>query len=126
LNPEVIDACQEQELPILSGAFSPTEIATAWELGSCAVKVFPANVLGPGYIKDVLAPMPELCLLPTGGISLENIDDYFCAGATAVGVGGSLLDRAALKCGDWKAISELASAYAEKCQANNTLFHRNS
>ncbi len=115
MNASIIRFCEAAGTPVVSGAFSPTEIATAWELGSCIVKVFPARMLGPTYIRDILAPMPDLQLMPTGGISLENIEDYFSAGAAAVGVGGSLIDSAAIEVGDWDRVTETARKYADRC-----------
>lgn len=76
----------------IPGALTPTEILTAYENGADIVKVFPADVLGPGYLKDVHGPLPQIPLMPTGGVNLENISDYFKAGAVAVGLGGALVD----------------------------------
>lgn len=118
LNPTVIRYCCDHQTPIMSGAFTPTEIATAWDLGSTTVKVFPARALGPAYIKDLLAPMPELQLMPTGGVSLENIPNYLAAGAAAVGVGGSLIDQKAMERGDWDTVSRTAEQYARSCASN--------
>ncbi len=112
--PHVASMCVEQGVPLFSGAFTPTEIATAWDAGASLVKVFPARGLGPTYIKDVLAPMPELKLMPTGGIDLENIHSYFQAGATAVGVGGNLLDPQAVAGCDWKRVTLNASQYVRR------------
>ena len=92
--PDVIERSQYHGLPVMPGAYTPTEIQTAWQLGASAVKVFPARDLGPTYIKDVLAPLPHLRLMPTGGISINNIGDYLRAGAFAVGVGNSRYNSA--------------------------------
>lgn len=108
LLPDVVELCLNANVPIFPGCFTPTEIAKAWSLGAQMIKVFPARQLGPGFIKDVLAPMPELKLMPTGGIDLENMPEYFSAGATAVGIGGRLLDAAAIETGNWKQITESA------------------
>lgn len=109
--PGVLQICVEAEIPILCGAYTPTEIASAQAFGASMVKVFPARDLGPKYIKDVLAPMPELQLVPTGGVSLENMHSFFDAGAAAVGVGGNLIDQAAVANQDWDTVRAVASKY---------------
>ncbi len=108
----VIRAAVERGVPIMPGAFTPTEIATAWEAGAAAVKVFPARMLGPSFIKDVLAPMPYLKLMPTGGIDYDNMQTYLHHGAMAVGIGNQLLDAKAIQSGDWEAITAAARRYA--------------
>lgn len=109
----IIEKCTSAQVAVMPGAFTPTEIATAWEAGADVVKVFPARGLGPTYIKDVLAPMPYLKLMPTGGIDLKNIASYFAAGAIAAGIGGNLVDAATIARGDWAAVSDVARQYAE-------------
>ncbi len=99
--PSVVACCVENQVPIFCGAMTPTEISAAWQAGASVVKVFPARGLGPDYIKDVLAPLPEIKLMPTGGVELKNMRQYYAAGAVAVGVGGHLLDLQAIACGDW-------------------------
>jgi 2-dehydro-3-deoxyphosphogluconate aldolase/(4S)-4-hydroxy-2-oxoglutarate aldolase len=108
LNLATIELCKRYGKPIISGALTPTEILTAWQAGSDMVKVFPADLGGPGYIKAVLAPLPQVRLVPTGGVSAENAAEYLKAGATAVGVGGKLVDKAAVARGDWAAINSEA------------------
>ena len=93
LDEQVIKHCVTLALPIFPGAYTPTEIYKAWAWGATAVKVFPASQLGVAYIKDVLAPLNHLKLLPTGGVSKENIAAYFKAGAKGVGMGSSLLPK---------------------------------
>jgi 2-dehydro-3-deoxyphosphogluconate aldolase / (4S)-4-hydroxy-2-oxoglutarate aldolase len=112
-NLEVIRVCKAAGLPIMPGAFTPTEIATAWDAGADMVKVFPARALGPTYIKDMLAPMPYLKLLPTGGIDLDNMASFFKNGAVAVGVGGNLLDKQAIAANDWAKVTAIAREYAK-------------
>jgi 2-dehydro-3-deoxyphosphogluconate aldolase/(4S)-4-hydroxy-2-oxoglutarate aldolase len=94
---DVIDACHERDVAAAPGCFSPTEILDAHEHGADIVKVFPATVLGPGFIKDVRAPLPQLRLMPTGGVTLDNAGDWIRAGAIAVGVGSALLDAKAIE-----------------------------
>lgn len=96
LNPEVIIAAQQAGRPILVGAFSPTEIAAAWQAGATAVKLFPASIGGPGYVSELAqGPFPNIPLVPTGGVAIEDVPDFLAAGATAFGMGGSLLGSAA-------------------------------
>ncbi|MGQ9517405.1 MAG: bifunctional 4-hydroxy-2-oxoglutarate aldolase/2-dehydro-3-deoxy-phosphogluconate aldolase, partial [Anaerolineae bacterium] len=101
-------------VPVIPGALTPTEILQAWELGADMVKVFPAGALGPRYLKDILAPLPQLRLIPTGGITLENAGEYIRAGAVAVGVGGDLLDARAIAEGKWHVLTERARALAAR------------
>ncbi len=106
----VIEACVRANVPCASGALTPTEMLTAHEAGSTFVKVFPATIGGPRYLKDVLAPLPFLKLLPTGGINAENARAYLDAGAVAVGIGGNLISAAAVAAGDFAAITGVARA----------------
>jgi len=110
-NCEIIDQANANRIPIFPGAFSPTEIAIAWEMGAEIVKVFPSRGLGPEYIRDVLAPMPYLQLMPTGGVSLANMSDYFDAGAVAVGVGGKFTSADAIRNQRWDEITRSALAF---------------
>ena len=105
LNIKTIELCRRYGKPIIPGAMTPTEILTAWEAGADMVKVFPADILGSAYLKAVLAPLPQIRLVPTGGISSENAAEYLKAGATAVGVGGKLVSKSAVASGDWAAIT---------------------
>jgi 2-dehydro-3-deoxyphosphogluconate aldolase/(4S)-4-hydroxy-2-oxoglutarate aldolase len=98
---EVIAACQAREVASMPGCFSPTEILDAWDASADVVKVFPATALGPGYLKDVRAPLPQVKLMPTGGVTVENAGDWIRAGAVAVGVGSSLLDTTAIADGNF-------------------------
>lgn len=93
---EIIDAAHEYDVPAMPGCFTPTEILTAYEYGADVVKVFPADVLGMAFFKGILAPMPHLKLMPTGGVSLTNAGDWIKAGAVAVGIGSALLDKEAI------------------------------
>jgi 2-dehydro-3-deoxyphosphogluconate aldolase/(4S)-4-hydroxy-2-oxoglutarate aldolase len=94
--PELIAVCHERGVAIAPGCFSPTEILDAHDAGADIVKVFPATALGPSYIKDVRAPLPQVKLMPTGGVTLDNAGAWIRAGAVAVGVGSALLDAAAI------------------------------
>ncbi len=99
---KVIKKCVKWGIPIFPGAFSPLEIYTASKYGATGVKVFPANHLGPAYIKDVLAPFQHLKLYPTGGVNLENISAYFKAGAKGLGMGGTLFLASLLETKDYE------------------------
>jgi 2-dehydro-3-deoxyphosphogluconate aldolase / (4S)-4-hydroxy-2-oxoglutarate aldolase len=103
--PEVVRACHERGVPAMPGCFSPTEILAAHDCGADIIKVFPATALGPQFIKDVRAPLPQVKLMPTGGVSIENAGDWIRAGAAAVGVGSALLDAVAIESGRFEAIS---------------------
>lgn len=94
---EVIDVCHERDIVVAPGCFSPTEILDAHEYGADVVKVFPATALGPSYIKDIRAPLPQVRLMPTGGVTLDNAGEWIRAGAVAVGVGSALLDAKAVE-----------------------------
>lgn len=111
--PRMIRYGVEIDLPILPGALTPTEIHTAWQSGAPLVKLFPAGRLGPGYVRDILAPLPEMKLMPTGGVDLDNIPAFFANGAAAVAVGSALLDRDALDRGDWAAVAARAARHVE-------------
>ena len=106
---DLIETCHEDDVPAMPGCFTPTEILDAWESGADIVKVFPATSLGPAFIKDVRAPLPQLKLMPTGGVSIENAADWLRAGAVAVGIGSALVDAAAVKAGDFQSITERAT-----------------
>ena len=112
---EVIEIGQETGVPVVCGAFSPTEVLNASEAGADLVKVFPARGPGPGYIKDLLAPLPDLKLVPTGGVNLENCAAFIQAGAYTVAIGSSLVDEAMISKGDWRGLSVLADRYAKTC-----------
>jgi 2-dehydro-3-deoxyphosphogluconate aldolase/(4S)-4-hydroxy-2-oxoglutarate aldolase len=99
---KVIKKCVKWGIPIFPGAFSPLEIYTASKYGATGVKVFPANHLGPSYIKDVLAPFQHLKLYPTGGVNLENISAYFKAGAKGLGMGGTLFLASLMETKDYE------------------------
>jgi 2-dehydro-3-deoxyphosphogluconate aldolase/(4S)-4-hydroxy-2-oxoglutarate aldolase len=103
--PEVIAMCHRYDIAAMPGCFTPTEILSAWEAGADVVKVFPATALGPGFFKDVRGPLPQVKMMPTGGVSLDNAGDWIAAGAVAVGVGTALLDAAAIAAGNYALIT---------------------
>ncbi len=112
--PEVVSLCHRYDVAALPGCFTPTEILAAWEAGADIVKVFPATAVGPGFFKDVRGPLPQVKLMPTGGVTLDNAGDWIKAGAVAVGVGTALLDAAAIASGRY----EVIAANARKIVAN--------
>ena len=110
LRPAVIDVAVKRSTLILSGGLTPTELLTAYEAGAEMVKLFPARLANPAYLKDLLAPMPFLQVVPTGGVSAENARAYLDAGAVAVGIGGNLVPAKAVATGDFAQISAAARA----------------
>jgi 2-dehydro-3-deoxyphosphogluconate aldolase/(4S)-4-hydroxy-2-oxoglutarate aldolase len=113
LSQPVIAACRTHATPILCGAFTPTEALAAHEAGADMVKLFPARLGGPQYVRDILAPLPFLRIVPTGGVGAENARAYLEAGAVAVGIGGSLISAQAVAQGDWGRITAGARAVVE-------------
>lgn len=108
LNLDVVAKCKHENIPIAPGCYTPTEIYTGWNAGADIVKVFPATSLGPSYFKDVLAPFPFLKLMPTGGVSIENVGEWVKAGAVAVALGSNLLDKTAIADGKFEILTEKA------------------
>jgi 2-dehydro-3-deoxyphosphogluconate aldolase/(4S)-4-hydroxy-2-oxoglutarate aldolase len=102
---------------MIPGAFTPTEILRAWTAGADVVKVFPSTMLGPGYFKDILAPLPQLRLTPTGGVDLKNAADWIKAGAVFLGAGSSLVTKDALAKNDWASVTANARAFVEAIRA---------
>ena len=98
---------------MIPGAFTPTEILRAWSAGADVVKVFPSTVLGPQYFKDILAPLPQLRLTPTGGVDVKNAGDWIKAGAVFVGAGSSLVTKDALAKSDWAGVTANARSFVE-------------
>ena len=111
--PSLIEACHAAGVPALPGCYSPTEILNAWDAGADIVKVFPAGGLGPAFFKDVRAPLPQVRLMPTGGVSIDNAGEWIRAGAVAVGVGSALVDPRLVAAGDFAAITERAARIVE-------------
>jgi 2-dehydro-3-deoxyphosphogluconate aldolase/(4S)-4-hydroxy-2-oxoglutarate aldolase len=115
--PEIAAAAHQQERPCMLGAYSPTEAQLAHESGADYVKLFPAENLGPAYIKALRAPLPHLKIVPTGGVDLTNIAAFFQAGCAAVGVGSSLLSPKLLEAQNWPELTNLARQFAAAGQA---------
>ncbi len=113
---EVIRSCVNKAIPIFPGAFSPTEIAKAWKLGATMVKVFPAEELGLGYIQALKAPLKNITLLPTGGISIDNAVAYFRAGAQGLGISTGLFKSELIRNKDWDGLRKHLRAFYQTMQ----------
>jgi len=114
LDLDTIACCHSYSVPVMPGAMTPSEVLTAWRAGADFVKVFPANAVGgPGYIKSLKGPFPQIALIPTGGVSLKTAADFITAGAAALGVGTDLVDTAAIRAGNAKLITERAKQFIE-------------
>ena len=105
---DTVRVCHERDVPVMPGCYTPTEMLQAWRAGADLIKVFPATSLGPGYLKDIAAPLPQLKLVPTGGVTPENAGTWIKAGAVALGLGSALVDHAAVAAGDFGRIEALA------------------
>ena len=113
VNLDVIKMCRRYDKLVMPGAFTPTEVLTAWEAGADIVKVFPADVVGPAFFKALRGPLPQVKLMPTGGVDLNTAPEFLKAGAVCLGVGGQLVDPKLVAAGDFDRITQLAKQYAE-------------
>jgi 2-dehydro-3-deoxyphosphogluconate aldolase/(4S)-4-hydroxy-2-oxoglutarate aldolase len=120
LNLEVIKLCGRYDKVVMPGAFTPTEVLTAWEAGADIVKVFPADVVGPAFFKALRGPLPQIKLMPTGGVDLTTAGEFLQAGAVCLGVGGQLVDTKAVAAGDFARITALAKQYVEIVKQHRT------
>lgn len=111
LNLKTIEVCKRYSVPIMPGAYTPTELLTAWEAGASLVKVFPASAGGPAYIKAVKAPLPQIRLAAVGGVNLDNTAEFIRAGTEVVGVGGDLVSQNLLDTKDFVTITERARGF---------------
>jgi len=103
-NPDMVRYCNRYAIPVMPGALTPTEVLTAWMGGADVVKVFPARIGGPKYFKDLKGPLPQVELLPTGGVNMQTAPEFITAGACAVGIGAALVDPAAVEAGEYDVI----------------------
>ncbi|HUT12280.1 MAG TPA: bifunctional 4-hydroxy-2-oxoglutarate aldolase/2-dehydro-3-deoxy-phosphogluconate aldolase [Thermoguttaceae bacterium] len=113
VNLEVIRLCRRYDKAVMPGALTPTEVLAAWEAGADVVKVFPSDFTGPKYLKALHGPLPQVRLMPTGGVNLQTAADFLRAGACALGIGGSLVESKAVAAGDMARIESLARQYIE-------------
>ena len=116
-NPAIVALCHRYDVATMPGCLSPTEILAAWEAGADIVKIFPATAVGPGYFKDIHGPLPQVRLMPTGGVTLENAAEWIKAGAVAIGVGTALIERKAVEAGDFAAVTARAARFVEAVAA---------
>lgn len=114
LVPEVVMAARSRDVVVIPGAYTPTEIFQAHTLGADVIKVFPASVGGPEYFKALLAPMPLLKLMPTGGVDLATAGPFIRAGAVTLGVGSALVETKAIAAGDWARLTDLARRFRDE------------
>ncbi|NMB25269.1 MAG: bifunctional 4-hydroxy-2-oxoglutarate aldolase/2-dehydro-3-deoxy-phosphogluconate aldolase [Firmicutes bacterium] len=115
-NPDLVEMCHRYSKIVIPGAFTPTEILNAWQAGADVVKVFPATAVGPSYFKDILGPLPQVKLTPTGGVGLENLGEFIKAGASFVGVGSALVDKNLVAGGKWDELANRAAQYVAVAQ----------
>jgi len=113
VNLDVIRLCRRYDKAALPGALTPTEVLTAWEAGADIVKVFPSDLTGPGYLKALAGPLPQVRLMPTGGVDLNTAADFLRAGACALGLGSALVERKAVLDGDMARIESLAQQFVQ-------------
>jgi 2-dehydro-3-deoxyphosphogluconate aldolase / (4S)-4-hydroxy-2-oxoglutarate aldolase len=111
--PSVIEICHRYDVAVMPGCFTPTEILSAWEAGGDLIKVFPATALGPGFFKDIRGPLPQVRMMPTGGVTRENAGEWITAGAVAIGVGTALVDQKAVAERRFDAITANARHFIE-------------
>lgn len=112
LSVETIKFCNARDIAIFPGALTPTEVVTAWQAGADAVKVFPASAVGgPSYLRALKAPLPQIKLVPTGGVSLATAKDFIAAGAWSLGVGADLVNTKAIRAGDYESVATAVRNY---------------
>lgn len=113
VNLDVIRMCRRYDKAVMAGGLTPTEILTAWEAGADVVKVFPSDFTGPSYLKNLHGPLPQVRLMPTGGVNLQTAADFLRAGAFALGLGSALVEKKAVAAGDVARIESLARQYVQ-------------
>ena len=118
VRPELVPICHAAGVPVMLGAYTPTEAQLAHETGADFVKIFPADGLGPKYIRNLLAPLPHLRIVPTGGVDQHNVADFLKAGCAAVGAGGSLVSAKILETDNWPELTRLAAQFVAAARAH--------
>ena len=116
LNLEVVALCNRYSVPVMPGVYTPTEALTAWEAGADMVKLFPASFGGPGLVKAILAPLPQLEIVPVGGVDLNTAGEFIKAGSAALGVGSSLINQKVLDSGDMAELTKRAEGFIAAVQ----------
>ena len=114
LNLELVELCNRYNIPTVPGCYSPTEILTGWEAGADFIKLFPASVGGPDLVEAILAPLPQVRIIPVGGVNLDTAADFIRKGAAALGVGSSLVNQKLLDAGDMDELTRRAAAFIEQ------------
>jgi len=114
LNLGLIELCRRYSIPVMPGAYTPTEALTAWEAGADIVKIFPAEVGGPAYLKAMRAPLPQLKLCPVGGVDLDTAAEFIKSGAACLGVGSALINQKLLDSGDFAELTRRAVRFREE------------
>ncbi|QCS42489.1 bifunctional 4-hydroxy-2-oxoglutarate aldolase/2-dehydro-3-deoxy-phosphogluconate aldolase [Natrinema versiforme] len=112
-DPDVVRTCNRHGVLVAPGVMTPTEAVTAMEAGADLLKMFPASTVGPGHIGALAGPLGDVDIIPTGGVSRENVADFFDAGAVAVGAGGAIVDDSAVADGDMDRVRETAASFVE-------------
>jgi 2-dehydro-3-deoxyphosphogluconate aldolase/(4S)-4-hydroxy-2-oxoglutarate aldolase len=110
---DVVEVCNRYGTLVAPGILTPTEAVDAYEAGADLVKVFPASVMGPDHLKSIAGPLPQIPMMPTGGIDIDNVADYVEAGAVVVGAGSAIMDADAIAAGDFEAITETAREFTQ-------------
>lgn len=113
---KIFNECQRHDVVCIPGCYTPTEIFQAWKAGAPIIKIFPATSLGPNYIKDLSGPFPNIKLMPTGGVTVDNVGEWIKAGAAAVGIGSDLIDKEAINSGRFDLLTQKASLLVQNIQ----------
>jgi 2-dehydro-3-deoxyphosphogluconate aldolase/(4S)-4-hydroxy-2-oxoglutarate aldolase len=121
LNLELVQLCNRYGIPAVPGCYSPTEVLTGWEAGADFVKLFPASFGGPSLVEAILAPLPQVRIIPVGGVNLDTAADFISKGAAALGVGSSLVDQKLLDAGDLDELTLRAAAFIEQVKKGRGL-----
>jgi 2-dehydro-3-deoxyphosphogluconate aldolase/(4S)-4-hydroxy-2-oxoglutarate aldolase len=116
-DPSVVALCNQLGVAVVPGAFTPTEVASAWGMGADLVKVFPVSSVGPRYVRDLRGPLPEIPLMPTGGVNPDNVAEFVRAGAVAVGAGSDLVDKGVVDRRDFAELERRARAFVDGVRA---------
>jgi 2-dehydro-3-deoxyphosphogluconate aldolase/(4S)-4-hydroxy-2-oxoglutarate aldolase len=117
LNLGIVSLCVKRGIVVMPGCYTPTEIFAGWKAGADIIKVFPATSLGPGFFKDFRAPFPDIRLMPTGGVTIDNVGEWIKAGACAVGIGSDLLDKKAIEEERYEVLTERAARMVQNFKA---------
>lgn len=121
MDEQIINTCVKERVPVFSGAYTPSEIYKAWNLGASMVKVFPASTLGPAYLKELRGPLGEIKLMPTGGITIDNCVEFFRAGAAGLGIGSQLFVERSISDKNWDVLTDHFKKFIVKINARNNL-----